>query len=158
MHRKLLLRTAILGFSTGLRSMSGMAALTLRANRAPGGFTGTPFGWLSYPQVAVAFGLFAAGELIADKLPIVPSRVRPVPLLGRALYGALAGSTSFTEANSPARQGALLGATCAVAGAIAGYNYRTRTARALQAPDLPLALIEDAATATLAAAALKTYD
>ena len=158
MHRNLLLRTAVLGFNTGLRAMSGAATISLHANAAPRGFKGTRFGWLTYRPVGVLFGLFAAGELVGDKLPFLPARTAPGPLFGRIQFGALAGSAAFTEQDEPAWQGALIGAACAVAGAFAGYNYRTRVARALNVPDLPVALAEDAATAALAAAALKTYD
>jgi uncharacterized membrane protein len=158
MHRNLILRTAILGFATGLRTTWGVASLSLHASREPRGFKGTRFGWLAYRPVAAMFGLLAAGELVGDKLPIVPARVAPIPLLGKVQFGSLVGSATFTEADAPAWQGALIGATCAVAGAFAGYNYRTRTARALGVPDLPVAIIEDAATAGLAAAALSTYD
>lgn len=158
MHRDLILRTAILGFATGLRSTWGIAVLTLRANRAPQGFRGTPFGWLAYPQVAALSRLAAVGEFVGDKLPIIPDRTHPVPLLGKAQTGALIGSATFTEAGAPAWQGALIGSACALAGAFAGYNYRVRVARALDVPDLPVALTEDAAAAALAAAALNTYD
>jgi uncharacterized membrane protein len=158
MQRNLILRTAIVGFATGIRSMSGMAILAARAYSNPRGFKGTRFGWLAYRPVAALFGLMAAGEAVVDKLPILPARTAPGPLFGRVQFGALAGSALFTEAGAPAWQGALLAAACAVAGAFAGYNYRVRTARALNVPDLPVALAEDAATAGLAAAALKTYD
>jgi uncharacterized membrane protein len=158
MHRNLILRTAILGFATGLRTTWGLASLGLRAHTAPRGFKGTPFGWLAYRPVATLLGLMAAGELVGDKLPIVPDRIAPVPLLGKVQFGSLVGSATYTEQDAPWWQGALIGAACAVAGAFAGYNYRTRVARALNVPDLPVALTEDAAAAGLAAAALKTYN
>jgi uncharacterized membrane protein len=158
MHRNLILRTAVVGFATGIRSMSGMAIVAAHAASNPRGFKGTRFGWLAYRPVAALLGLMAAGEMVVDKLPILPARTAPGPLFGRIQFSALAGSALFTEAGAPAWQGALLAAACAIAGAFAGYNYRVRTARALNAPDLPIALIEDAATAGLAAAALSTYE
>jgi uncharacterized membrane protein len=158
MQRNLIFRTAVVGFATGIRSMAGTAFLAARAGMEPRGFKGTRFGWLAYRPVAALFGLMAAGEVVVDKLPILPARTAPGPLFGRIQFGALAGAALFTEADAPAWQGALLGAVSAVAGAFAGYNYRTRAARALNVPDLPVALVEDAATAGLAAAALKTYD
>jgi uncharacterized membrane protein len=158
MQRNLIFRTAITGFAVGVRSSSGLAILAARAAAEPRGFKGTPFGWLAYRQVAALAALMAAGEIVVDKLPILPARTDPLPLLGRVQFGALAGAGLFTEADASWWQGALLGAALAVAGAFAGYNYRTRTTRALNVPDLPVALVEDAATAALGVAALKTYD
>lgn len=158
MQRNLIIRTAVVGFATGIRSMSGMAILAARATGHPRGFKGTRFGWLAYRPVAALFGLMAAGEVVVDKLPILPARTAPGPLFGRIQFSALAGSALFTEADAPAWQGAMLGAVSAVAGALAGYNYRVRTARALNLPDFPVALIEDAATAALGVAALKSYE
>src|SRR5215469_3712153 len=62
----------------------------------------------------------AAGELLADKLPFTPSRIRRGPLAVRLASGAGCGAAvSFLAKESPA-EGALLGSAGALAGAVGG--------------------------------------
>jgi uncharacterized membrane protein len=58
----------------------------------------------------------AIGELIADKLPWVPSRTEPLPFLGRVTGGIVCGGVAAGPI------GALAGAATATATTIAGYQ------------------------------------
>jgi uncharacterized membrane protein len=94
-------------------------------------------------------GVAAAGELVADKLPGVPSRLGPPGLVPRVALGATsAAATARRDGSDPAVAG-LVGLAAAVAGAVLGSRWRAVAQRRL-GTDLPGALIEDAATALLA--------
>jgi uncharacterized membrane protein len=122
-HRKAAL---LLGLAAGLRTFSAPAALALRARH------------LDAPRRLVL--LAAAGELVADKLPSTPSRLSRRGLNGRLLSGALSGQLVA------GRAGALRAAAAALAGAVAGYAFRTR------APGWRAAVCEDGVALALASA------
>jgi uncharacterized membrane protein len=102
---------------------------------------GSWLGFLANKISLVVFSLFALGELIADKLPFIPPRTQPGPLVVRIIFGAgCAIALAISASGSPILAG-LLGAAGAAAGAFAGYLYRSRLAA--KVPDLVLALLED---------------
>ena len=82
------------------------------------------------------------GELIADKLPFTPSRLKPGPLASRVLSGAVCGATIYGVAERPLAEGGVLGGVGAIAGALAGYYTRKRLSDRM--PDIGIALLEDA--------------
>ena len=90
------------------------------------------------------FTALALAELVGDKLPRTPSRKSPGPFVVRIILGALSGATLCAAAKQSALAGALLGALGGVAGTLGGYEARTRLVRALKAPDIVIALLEDA--------------
>jgi uncharacterized membrane protein len=116
----------LLGLATGLRTFSAPAALALRARR------------LTPPRRAVL--LAAAGELVADKLPAMPSRLARRGLTGRLVSSALSGRLVAGPSGATAAAGA------ALAGALAGHAVRARR------PGLVTALCEDAVAIALASA------
>jgi uncharacterized membrane protein len=69
----------------------------------------------------------AAGELVADKLPSMPSRLERRGLSGRVLSSAFAGHSVAGPA------GAATGAVCALTGAVAGNRARTAVSSPLAA-------------------------
>ena len=116
----------LLGLSTGLRTFTAPAVLALRERP------------LSGRRSLVL--LAAAGELVADKLPSMPSRLQPRGLSGRLLSAAISGQ----RVAGPA--GAAAGAGAAVASAVAG-----NAARGLS-PGWPAAVCEDGVAIALASA------
>lgn len=142
-----------LGVATGLRSQTGLAMVAWRLARADSPRRLPRL--LADPRSRTALTLGVAGELVADKLPIVPTRTDPGPLAGRAFFGALTG-VATSEAVAPSRtprQVAVVGAigmTGAVAGSYAGRGYRAWATKAIGLPDLAAALIEDGVAAGLA--------
>ncbi len=116
----------LLGLAAGLRTFSAPAALALRAPT------------LGAPQRIVLLG--AAGELIADKLPAMPSRLGRRGLTGRLLSSAISGQL----VGGPA--GAANGAGAALASALAGHTARGR------APGWLAAVCEDGLAIALASA------
>jgi uncharacterized membrane protein len=136
-----LIAIPMLGFATGLRSMTPMAVLCwfayagqLSADWAP---------WISHLSVAIVFTILAAGELIADKMPWIPNRVSPAPLLWRVVLGGLAGAIAATSMQGPGLEGVLLGIVGALIGAFGGYMLRRDLVQNLDCKDWHLAIAED---------------
>jgi len=133
----------LIGVFTGLRSMTAPAAVSWAAR----------LGWLHLENTWLAFLGFAAtpyiltvlaiGELIADKLPKIPSRKTSGPFAARIVLGALCGA-ALGATNQALMGGLLAGALGAVAGTLSGYEFRARLVRAIGGKDLPIALLEDA--------------
>jgi uncharacterized membrane protein len=144
-----LLRTATLGFVGGLRSVMPLAILAAYLERegpdiADGGWA---IDVLASPGGAFALGLAAIGEVVADKLPFVPSRLEPMPLAGRIVLGGTAGALASLAEGRTSDSGALVGSVGALLGSLAGYALRTN--RVVPLPPLVLALGEDALGFTL---------
>ncbi len=151
-----LLRAAQLGAATGLRSMAAPSQLSayLAGPRSP-----EPVGpvaeLLARDRVRTLLVIAAVGEMIVDKLPNVPDRIKPGPLAGRAVLGGAASGILARLHGQPAGIGLLVGSVAAVAGAFAGYHLRRSLVRDFDVPDLLVALCEDAAAITLARIALR---
>lgn len=136
-----LLFAFLLGVVCGLRSMTAPAVVAWGAHLGWLHFGRSWLAFFAYRISLILFSLFALGELVADKLPFIPGRTQPGPLVVRIIFGTIcAAALAVSGAASPLVAG-VLGAVGAVAGAYAGYAYRTRLAG--KAPDLVLALIED---------------
>jgi len=138
----------LIGGVTGLRTMTGIALVTVGAHRGWLHLAGTSLGFLAKPVSMYIFIALAIGELISDKLP-VPARTGAGPLAARAVFGGLSASALAFAAGENWIVPALLGAMAAVAGAFAGYWLR-RTITSKGVPDLPIALLEDAVAILLA--------
>jgi uncharacterized membrane protein len=98
--------------------------------------------------------VLAAGELIADKLPFTPSRLRPGPLGARLISGGLCGRALARRFEGSGSAGLILGALGAAGSAYAGYAVRRElTRRGL--PDFLAALGEDSVAVFGAACAVE---
>ncbi|GAC1575042.1 MAG: DUF4126 family protein [Candidatus Elarobacter sp.] len=117
-----------IGFVSGMRSMTGPAAVRIRA--------GGPS--------AVVVPLLALGELVVDKLPGVPERTTPASVVLRALSGGYAGSFLARE-RADRRIAFALGAAGALAGTYAMLELRRAATRKTGLPDPVIALVEDVA-------------
>ena len=120
------------GLATGARSVAVLAALA-RAHR-PG-------------PIGTAASLAQVGEIVADKLPVTPSRLEPPGLVVRIVAGAATGA--IVAGRSQSVPGALLGAAGSVAWSFAGARARSLAA-AKFGNDLPGALAEDVLAVALA--------
>ncbi|MGA9519906.1 MAG: hypothetical protein WBV82_00500 [Myxococcaceae bacterium] len=140
-----------LGVMAGMRSMSAPAWVAhyfaTRRSRA----RRTPVPLLTKKGVRRAFTAMAGGELVADKLPWTPARIKAVPLTGRALSGAIAGAAlAETEPRSRWRMAAL-GAAGAVASSFGIYALRQHAVKSWRVPPVAAGLLEDAAVGALGA-------
>jgi uncharacterized membrane protein len=99
----------------------------------------------------------AGGELVADKLPFMPSRLGPGSLTARLISGGLCGGSLARRYEGSAPLGLALGALAAAASAWAGYTLRHRlTERGV--PDFLVAVCEDSVALFGAARAVRTPD
>jgi uncharacterized membrane protein len=133
-----------LGAISGLRSLSGPAFVSHAASRGDLDLDRTVFAFLGSPGISKALVLLELGELVGDKLPVIPSRTSPLPLLGRAASGALVGAAVFVSEGRRATTGAALASTAAIAAGFAGERIRALTVEKTALPDPVVALAEDA--------------
>ncbi len=139
-----------LGAVTGMRSMTGLAMLSrdlADRRRLPRHATGLQE-WLARDMVAITLSALALGEITADKLPGMPNRVDPGPLVGRALIGGLLGALVADRGQRPL--GALVGAAAAFAATWTAWFVRREVQRFTGIPDAALAVAEDAMAITAA--------
>jgi uncharacterized membrane protein len=139
-----LARAALIGAANGSRSLIGLGALAV-AGSASGPFRSR--------AVRVALVGASAAELVVDKLPTTPSRLRPPGLVPRVLLGGACAAQVWRRGRS-----ASAGQTLAVAALSGGVAFTTAhagarwraVASARWGSDLPGALIEDGVALTLA--------
>jgi uncharacterized membrane protein len=146
----------MLGAVAGLRTQLPLALLARAANA--GRFAanaGPPLALLRSPWAERLTAFSAIGELIADKLPMTPSRLDPGPLAGRFLFGGLAGAAVMASRAQSPLPGALLGAAGAGIGAVCGYHLRRRLGEVTSLPDPLFGLLEDGVAIALGDAALR---
>ncbi|HEY2564299.1 MAG TPA: hypothetical protein VGI44_11345 [Acidimicrobiales bacterium] len=136
--------SVLIGAASGLRSQLGLAAVVLRANN--GGQP--PFLRTATAGRTVAAAAFT--ELLVDKSPRAPDRLRPAGLVARLVLSGLAsGLFAHSEARPVAPSAALASATALLAAKV-GHDLRARAVRSV--PDPVVAVAEDGLALYLAAA------
>ena len=145
----------LLGFCTGLRSMTPIAVVCWFAFLGRLAVAHTWAFWAASLISVSIFTLFAFGEYIGDKLPNTPARTALFPLLGRITFGGLVGAIVATGLGAPLVAAIALGAVGAVLGTFLGFHLRHLVVQRSGWPDWRIAVIEDALTIFLAIAALK---
>ena len=129
--------------------MAGLRSLTAPAVVAWGAYVGwlnlhgSPLAFMGSTAAVAIFSLLAIGELVADKLPIIPKRIAPAPLLARIITGGLCGACLCAVARKSLIAGVLLGGIGGVIGAFAGYEVRRRLVNNLRIHDFVVAVCED---------------
>ena len=132
-----------IGIVAGLRSLTAPAVVAWGAHVGWLNLHGSPLAFLgSTPAVAI-FSLLALGELVADKLPMIPKRTAPAPLFARVVTGGVCGACLCAAAGKALITGALLGGTGAIVGAFVGYQVRRGLVTKLHIKDLFVAICED---------------
>jgi len=140
-----LVRAAALGASSGARSATGLAAVAITSRSDDTGPVASRLGGRTGSTLST---LVAAGELVADKLPGVPSRLAPLGLVPRAAFGATsAAAIARRDGHDPTLPG-LVGAAAAVGAAVLGVHLRAAAQRRFGS-DRPGAVAEDVLAAAL---------
>ncbi len=134
-----LARSFGIGAAAGLRSMTAPAAT----------LAGADSHWTGPARLA------AAGEMVVDKLPVAPPRLMPVALAVRVLSGAFCGRVLAKRAAGSQALGTVAGAVGAFVASYGGYYARQYVTVHQRAPDLPVALVEDALALGLARASVR---
>jgi uncharacterized membrane protein len=131
-----------IGVVAGLRTLAAPAVLAWAAKRRWIRLGNSPFATIISAKASKRITDLAVSELIADKLPFTPSRLKAGPLASRIVSGAVCGSTIYGVVKRPLMEGAVLGGVGAITGAFAGYHTRNRLSR--DKPNLGVAVLEDA--------------
>jgi uncharacterized membrane protein len=148
-RRGLVLRCALLGVAAGSRSSLGVAAPVLTAAPDTGPqplLTRRQHAVRRLPKVLLTSAV--GGEVLADKLPQTPSRLRP-PVLGSRLVSGATGAVALAR-REEARPAApvVAGVVGAAAGSFGGFAWRAWADR--RVPDWQAALVEDAVAVVFA--------
>jgi uncharacterized membrane protein len=130
-----------IGAVAGLRTLTAPAVLAWAAKRRWIRIGNSPFATIISAQASTRLTDLAVTELIADKLPFTPSRLKAGPLASRVVSGAVCGATIYGVVERPLVEGAVLGGVGAIAGAFAGYHMRKKLRRDM--PDVGVAVLED---------------
>jgi uncharacterized membrane protein len=138
-----LLLAFLIGMIAGLRALTPLAVIAC-AGFWHGFLRGTPLSFMGRLPAAIIFSVLALLELVNDKRPSTPSRLKPPGMIARIFTGALAGACVAAVGAESIALGISLGVVGGVVGAFAGYYTRGGLERALKVPDLPIALLEDA--------------
>jgi len=138
----LLLAFAV-GIVAGLRSMTAPAVTAVAAHLGRLNLQNSALAFMGSKWAAGIFTLAALGELVADKLPMTPARIKPGPLAARIVMGGLCGACIVVATDGAAWIGAVIGGVGAFVGAFAGYRARTGLVRSLQVRDALVAVAED---------------
>jgi uncharacterized membrane protein len=140
----ILILAAGIGFVAGLRSLTAPAAVSWAAHLGWLNLQGTPLAFMGSTAAVAIFSILALAELVADKLPMTPSRTTPGPLLARIVMGSLTGaSIGASDGQGLLVAGMVVGGIGGVVGAFAGYNARKRLVSGLKVKDTVVAVLED---------------
>lgn len=137
----LLLQAFAIGLVAGMRTMMPLVMLSWAVNLDILPLKGTSLAFLGRPWAVVFFTVAALAELIADKLPVTPSRKTPPQFGARIVTGTFAGIALGLASGSVA-----LGLCGGLAGAIAGtllFAWARGKLAGVYGKDLPAALTED---------------
>jgi uncharacterized membrane protein len=137
-----LLPALLLGVVVGLRTMTGLAAVSWAAHLGRLDLTGSWLAFLGNTWTPWILSVFALGEFVTDQLPSTPSRTVPLLFAGRVATGALCGAAIGTGGGALIG-GTLAGVAGAVIGTLGGRAFRGALASAFGS-DRPAAFIEDA--------------
>jgi len=137
-----------IGIVAGLRSLTAPAVVAWGAHLSWLNLHGSALAFMgSTPAVAI-LSVLAIGELIADKLPMIPKRTAPAPLMARVVTGGLCGACLCAAVGKSLLAGTLLGGIGGIVGAFLGYGIRRRLD--LHIKDLVVAVCEDLVAVGLA--------
>ena len=138
----------------GIGIVAGLRSLTAPAVVAWGGYLswlnlhGSSLAFMGSTTAVGIFSVLAISELVADKLPMIPKRTAPVPLIARIITGGLCGACLCASAGQSLIIGAFLAGIGAVVGAFLGYGIRRRLD--LRINDPVVAVCEDVVAVGLA--------
>jgi uncharacterized membrane protein len=130
-----------LGIGAGLRSLTAPAVVAWGAHLGWLNLHGSPLSFMESTTAVAILSVLAIGELIADKLPMIPKRTAPAPLIGRIVTGSLCGACLCAPTGASLLAGTLLGGIGSVVGAFVGYGIRRHLD--LHVKDLVVAVSED---------------
>jgi uncharacterized membrane protein len=149
-------RSAVLGAVSGMRSMAAPAIVSRLASSGLLPIDESQIGFLKNPASTKTTAILTAGEMIADKLPFIPNRTKAIPLITRAISGAMSGAAFSTGKKRSALFGAFCGMAAAIGATYGAFKLRQLAKEKLEIPDTITAVAEDALVATAGYLLLKS--
>ena len=137
-----------IGIVAGLRSLTAPAVVAWGAHLSWLNLHGSPLAFIGSTAAVAILSVLAIGELIADKLPMIPKRTAPAPLMARVVTGGLCGACLCAAVGNSLIAGTLLGGIGGIVGAFLGYGIRRRLDFHIK--DLVVAICEDVVAIGLA--------
>lgn len=134
-----------LGVLAGMRTSSAPAITRhILSNHHSEQLNNSHLAFMQSDKVAVALKLFVIAELVGDKLPSAPNRIKPVGLVARCLSGALAGASIYQASGNKALTGVLLGSAAALASTFGSFLLRKSIVKQTRIFDPVIGALEDA--------------
>ena len=135
-----------LGVLAGMRASSAPAITShiLSHHEQTRDFSDSSLGYMQSGKVATALKVFALSELIGDKLPSAPNRIKPFAIFARCLSGGLAGASIYKASGNSPLEGVLIGTTAAFASTFGSFFLRRSIVRQTRIFDPIIGAIEDA--------------
>lgn len=127
----------------GLRSMSAPALLSDYMEKHPSRrLRKTRFNFMQSGKTASLLKVLAAAEMVGDKLPGAPKRIKTSALLGRGLSGALVGAT-LGRTQRKKYFGGAIGMLSAIAATYGSFYLRKKLSKKTGIPDVVWGALED---------------
>jgi uncharacterized membrane protein len=134
-----------IGVLAGMRSASAPAIVSyILSHHRSKTLARSNLRFLQSDLIAQGLKYMAIAELIGDKLPTAPDRIKPVALIGRGISGALAGAGVFKASGKSAVNGALIGCTAAIISTFGSFYLRKEAVKSTKISDPIIGAIEDA--------------
>lgn len=141
-----------LGALAGMRTFSAPVITNTILQKHPSiQLSGSSLRFLQSNKAGYGFRLFAAGELVGDKLPNTPNRIAAPGLTGRCMSGALAGAGIYKASGNNGYIGAAIGALAALASSFGSFYLRRFAVAKTDIADPIIGGIEDVLVATAGA-------
>jgi len=137
----------VLGIGTlaGMRTSSAPAITSqILSHHQSKNLKHSPLGFMQSKTVANTLTLLTLSEVIMDKMPNTPNRIRPEGFAFRCLSGALAGASIYKSTGNNVLVGTLLGAASAAAATYVSYIMRKTVVEKTKIFDPIIGGIEDA--------------
>jgi len=132
-----------IGLVTGLRTFTGVAAVTWGARLGWINLSGSRLAFMGSTWALVLFTILALVEYVTDQLPNTPARTVPMQLGARLVMGMLAGACVAIAAGASLWVGVVVAAIGVLVGTFGGYQTRVGLVRSLKVRDIAVAIPED---------------
>lgn len=143
-YKNVEIKSIALGVVAGMRSMIAPAVVShyLKRQPSPSLAIGN-FRFMQAPITAFITKILSVAEIVGDKMPAIPNRIRMPQLLARTASGAIVGATLFMANTKNATKGILLGGLSAAAATFGSYYLRQYLDKLPYLTDIVTGGIED---------------
>jgi len=137
-------QVAGLGVLAGMRATSAPAITShILSHHHSKNLTHSPLRFMQSNTVATVLKVLAVGELIGDKSPTAPNRIKAGGVIGRCLSGALAGASIYKASGNSPYLGALIGSSVACMSTYVSFYLRKATVKNTHIIDPLIGALED---------------